>query len=72
MEGHTFVFLYVTAAAAIVISLFLGLNTSTYSHVGGSQYERKRARRTIAITLFVISVILFVMGAFVQLNGPPR
>jgi hypothetical protein len=56
----------------MAVSLFLNLNTSTYSHVGGSQYERKRARRTAAITLFVVAVIVMSMGLLVQMNGAPR
>ena len=72
MEGHAFVFLYVTGAAAMVASLFLCLNTSTFSDVGGSRYERRRARRTAAITLFVVSLILFTLGLLAQVNGTGR
>jgi len=72
MEGRTFALFYVAAAAVMVISLSLGLNTSTYSDAGGSQYERKRARRTIAITLFVVSLIVLALGAIVQDTIPAR
>jgi hypothetical protein len=69
MNGSQFLVLYIAGFGAMTTSLFLSLNTSTYSDAGGSRYERKRARRTAAITLFVISLVLIFWAVIVQNDG---
>jgi hypothetical protein len=59
--------LYLVAGVFLGISALLGRHTSTYSHVGGSQYDRKRARRLAAITLLVAAIIFFALGLVAQM-----
>ena len=58
--------IYLVAGVFLGISALLARHTSTYSHAGGSQYDRKRNRRLAAITLFVAAVIFFALGLVVQ------
>jgi hypothetical protein len=59
--------LYFVAGALLTLSALLGRHTSTYSHAGGSQYDRKRARRLAAITLLVAAIIVFGLGLVAQM-----
>jgi hypothetical protein len=58
--------LYLIAVVFLSASALLGRHTSTYSHAGGSQYDRKRNRRLAAITLLVASIIFFGLAFVTQ------
>ena len=63
---NTFI-LYFAGMAALAISALLSWHTSTYSHAGGSAYERKRNRRLAAITFLVGAFIFFGLGFATQI-----
>src|SRR5271168_3976044 len=54
--------LYFSGGAFLIISALLSRHTSTYSHAGGVQYDRKRTRRLAAIALLVAALIFFALG----------
>jgi hypothetical protein len=57
MEPHSYFLLYLTWLAIMWASFLLRINSSTCPpHAGGSQYERKQARRATVITLFVVAL----------------
>jgi len=58
--------LYFVAGALLAVAALLGRHTSTYSHAGGSQYDRKRTRRLAAITLLTAAFIFFVLALVAQ------
>ncbi len=62
--------LFMVAGGVLILAILLFLGTSVHSDASSSQYERKRARRTAAITLFVVSLVLAAFGVLVLLQSP--
>jgi len=61
--------IYLVAGAVLVLAALLSIKTSPLSDANPAQYEGKRARRTVAITLFGVSLVLAAFGAAVQLQS---
>jgi hypothetical protein len=61
--------IYLVAGSVFVLAAMLSFNTAPLSDANPAQYERKRARRTVAITLFVVSLVLAAFGVTVQLQS---
>jgi hypothetical protein len=60
---------YLVAAGLMVLGGLLLMNTSAYSRLGGTKYEKRRKRREIGIFLLIISVLILAMGLFAQFVG---
>ena len=57
---------YIVALVLMVLGGILIRNTSPYSRSGGAQYEKKRKRKLIGMTLIFMAIVLAMLGVIAQ------
>lgn len=63
---------YLAALVLAGLGVYLSLNTSPYSRLGGAKYERRRRRRDVGVILWVLAAIALCMGLISQFaSGSP-